>query len=420
MVESEEWVTSPDSYNKPKEEILKQKRSHVSQYRAAHMQLPLLAATLLKWFPNLGEESEKLGGRLVPYLGPMPVYSGKPFIIPSYPSGQVPMTVAMRRPLFETLVRRLIMNSCKNVRYLPGTVVGLTKDSSASPNAITGVQIHTSEKENISLSATLVVGTSHSVQFFHVLRPNSCQYVIFPDPKLDNRILGLMRRDKNTLDVLVGGWAVTEEISNIDDLKAYLSSLKLHIPLPAWIHKTMDLFQQFEAPMRIEKSRLGISAYIQYHLYDYMPSNFIAVGDSVMTLNPIKALGTSKACVGALVLSGILDKCEPNATDRLPDDFSKRFWKRHAACVGPNWTSNKTDDYKYETTTPSKGDNPKMFNRFQKKFGGWLLELVLKEGYNDVAATASNVQRHLAPPTDLFSPKVLWKIIRYKLFDTPA
>ncbi|GJJ12723.1 hypothetical protein Clacol_006967 [Clathrus columnatus] len=457
MVESEEWVTSPDSYNKPKEEILKQKRSHVSQYRATHMQLPLLIATLLKWFPNLGEESEKLGGRLVPYLEPMPVFSGKPFIIPSYPSGQVPVTVAMRRPVFETLVRRLIMNSCKNVRYFPGTVVGLTKDLPNS-NAVTGVRIHTSEKQNIVLSATLVVDCTGSAfaglrwlkelatseknnraleqldnlrvtynpkQSYHTCefdisdeldkqlekygypywRSSNSQYAILPDPKMDNKLVGILRRDKNTLEILVGGWGVTEEISNIDGIRTYISSIKLYKPHPAWVYKTLDLLEEYGAPMRIDKSRLGISAYIQYHLYDYMPSNFIALGDSVVTLNPIRGFGTTKACMGALVLSGFLDKCEPSATDRLPDDFSKRFWKRHAACIGPNWISYKADDYDYETTTPSKGDNPKTLNKFQKKFGGWLLELGLKEGYNDVAATASYVQNYLAPPTDLFTPK---------------
>lgn len=68
-----------------------------------------------------------------------------------------PTTVRITRAGFETLLRRLVMSSCRNVRYLAGTVLGLEQADSA--NEITGVRVRTTMKEEITLPAILTIGT---------------------------------------------------------------------------------------------------------------------------------------------------------------------------------------------------------------------------------------------------------------------
>lgn len=64
IVEAEEWVATSEGYTRShRKELADKKRSHVAQYNAAHLFQPFLAAALVKWFPNLKEECEKLGGR---------------------------------------------------------------------------------------------------------------------------------------------------------------------------------------------------------------------------------------------------------------------------------------------------------------------------------------------------------------------
>ncbi|GJJ10453.1 hypothetical protein Clacol_004679 [Clathrus columnatus] len=474
IVEAEEWVTTPESCaREPRKELFDKKRSHISQYKAAHNYQPLLVATLLKWFPNVKEEIQKLGGKLVPPEYPASL-SGLPIQPVAYPKGYTEILM-MRRSVFETLIRSLILNSCKNVCYMAGTAVGLEQSSGSGVPVITGVRVRNLLGEESILPTVLAVdctgagasgfrwlrelaataGNEKAVQKLDNLRQTynpkqsyrTCNFVVppdlvprlieigypqwdlsgfvyavLPDPKLDSKFLGITVRDNNYCEYVLGGWAVDDEISTIQDIRTYLSSLKLYKPLPDLAWKTLDLFEEYTVPLSVETTRLGTAVYIQYNLYDNLPSNFIAIGDSVMKVNPIKAVGCTKACIEALSLNGLLNKCYPRKGrktddhDVLPKDFSKRFFKLQAARTGSSWNSYKAEDYAYATTVPSKGDDPQKYGKSQRDFGRLIIQsLFVKD--NELSLTFANVRGFLAPPTDLFSPSVLLKLLWIKLFE---
>lgn len=85
------------------------------------------------------------------------VLSGLPLALPSYPGYDNVITFRMNRPGFETLLRRLVMNSCKNVKYMAGDALGLEKASGAD-NMITGVHVRAWKGEEITLPAVLAIG----------------------------------------------------------------------------------------------------------------------------------------------------------------------------------------------------------------------------------------------------------------------
>ncbi|GJJ12696.1 hypothetical protein Clacol_006940 [Clathrus columnatus] len=434
IVEAEEWVTKPKGYTgSHRKELADKKRSHVSQYTAIHSFQSLLIATILKWFPNLNEECEKVGAR----------------------------------PGFETLLRRLIMHSCENVRYLAGTALGLEQASGS--DQVTGVHIRTAEGKRVTLSAALVIdctgasssglrwlkdlaavaGNEKALEKLNNLRQTynpkqsyyTCEFKVSPeavsrlsevgypgdwdssgvifanfvDSKLDNKLLGIEIKDNNYLHFVLGGWSVTEEVSNMQDIRSFINSFKVYKPLPVWIWTMLDVLEEYNVPLSIEYSR--VASYIQYNLYNLMPSNFIAIGDSVMRLNPIRGTGCVKACVEVLTLNGILNGCTAQkgteGSTGLPEDFSKRFCELQASRTSSEWNAYKAEDYAWTTTIPSKGEDPQIFGKSHRAFSRLIIQTALND--KEFAVTLGCVRGFMAPSTDLLTPKMLWKLFKVKL-----
>lgn len=104
------------------------------------------------------------------------------------------------------------------------------------------------------------------------------------------------------MEFLCGGWAVSEQISSIEDMRLFISNMRVYRPLPAWILQLLDLLEEYHVPLTVDSTRLGmlipytqsstvvqnlgISAYIPYNRYESIPSNFVAIGDSVLRVNP--------------------------------------------------------------------------------------------------------------------------------------
>lgn len=92
---------------------------------------------------------------------------------------------------------------------------------------------------------------------------------------------------------------------------------------------------------------IGPCSNIQYHKVPDLPVNFVAVGDSVLQLNPIYAYvfivismtatesgrsqGCSKAMMGATTLNSLLASCRPTSrpgkTDLLPLNLSQSYFR---------------------------------------------------------------------------------------------
>ena len=91
----------------------------------------------------------------------------------------------------------------------------------------------------------------------------------------------------------------------LDDVKAFARTLVLDKPIPEWFFQLLDLLHEVEDSMTIAHVRVrkcpsqfaliylhGIrwpapTSYIRYKQADNLPNNWIAIGDSVMRVNPI-------------------------------------------------------------------------------------------------------------------------------------
>ena len=77
---------------------------------------------------------------------------------------------------------------------------------------------------------------------------------------------------------------------------------------------------------------------VKYEQVVNLPSNFVAVGDSIMRVNPVFAQGCNKALLGVVALDSLLRESKDG---NFAGDFSERYFKAHAAKTMPVWNSVK-------------------------------------------------------------------------------
>ncbi|KAF8492267.1 hypothetical protein JB92DRAFT_3003922 [Gautieria morchelliformis] len=467
MVEPEESVTRQDDHHHgEKSSSVVQKRSRVPQYTSFHAYQPFMTLAVRKWFPNFDHEVVKTGARVVPADTKFHV-AGVPIEAPwhQYTANNFP-TAGL-----ETLLRRLVLATCPNVKYVPGTVIALVRPES-SGDAIDSVRVRSREGEESNILATLVIdctgparggfrwlqdlslasttGTGQQVSPLHLealkhtyvpkMAYTTCAfdvppalmspikalgfpedfatagflYVTTADPGTDSRNVIIGMKGQSSVQFVCGGWDVRERMTSIADIKTFLSEMVVLRPVPDWIFRLLELFEHEQVPSTYVYARCPPCVYIQYHLAKNIPSNFIAIGDSVLTLNPVRGQGCTKACVEAVTLNSLLIKCAAAPTgstkgtgNLLPKDFSRNFFHLQAKRTGALWDTYKSEDYAWKTTTPAKGDSLRT-GAWKRAYGKALLQLATKD--RDVSAVFWHAGNWLTPSTELFSPIIILKL----------
>ncbi|KAF8577661.1 hypothetical protein K439DRAFT_1396445 [Ramaria rubella] len=470
IVEPEEWLATPEGYidrhrERTSDGLPAQKRSRVPQYTANHTFQPFAVFALRKWFPKYDLEVKKTNGRFATIDNALHL-SGCHISTPlgKYLPGSLPPIVLQTRPLFETTIRRLLMATCSNVKQVCGTATGLVRQGSQNANEVS-VCMRSSTGEESTLPATLVIDCTGpalgGLRWLQALLPEpkngepsleslmqtynakmaytTCEfdvptrivdqlhdlgfpldfnfagvvYVSFPNAKQDTRNFVVKRCEINFMEVVCGGWdnwGASSEITSIAGIREYLSQMTMTHPIGDWVYKMLDLFETEAVPVIYKHSR-SPSVYIEYSRAQGLPSNFIALGDSVLQLNPIRGQGGTKACVEAVSLNGLLTRSKTSpgkARDLLPADFGKTFFSVQAARTGALWETYKSEDYAWKTTIPVKGDNLATYGAGRRAFGGLINQLIVTDP--EVAAVWWHVASWLAPPTDLLTPEILLKL----------
>ncbi|KAH7097998.1 hypothetical protein BKA62DRAFT_714832 [Auriculariales sp. MPI-PUGE-AT-0066] len=194
--------------------------------------------------------------------------------------------------------------------------------------------------------------------------------------------------------------AAVEFAKSIDDPK-----------IPDWFIKILDILGEDGRAERITlwPGRCNSASRVFYEQADdILPSNFVAVGDSCMRLNPRLGEGVVKSSFGAITLNALLH-------ERSPQDpqFGKTFFNRLAKRTGGLWDASKWLDYGRRSTTPCKGeshDEGKLFRWFNRK----LADVTVDDA--DAAETFVRTLHFIAPKTDILSPTILFKMLKISLF----
>ncbi|KAK0501773.1 hypothetical protein EDD18DRAFT_1347844 [Armillaria luteobubalina] len=464
VVEPETWLSSQDakrtdSWNQ------ENKRTRIMQYGSLHTLLVIGYTSLSRLFPNLAEECKSSHIRMGPNDLRVHMWGRKVLTPYKQYGGSLPETLYLGRVGLETLLRRLVLGSdYKNICQVIGTVVGISRDVS-NPHFIDRVTVRVPEGATTDIPAALVVDCTgsasaglkwlrregygvgdtyaknelpldklkisydqkvhYSTLQFHVppelgrklpglpIPYDECGliYVFVPDSNKDNRCMYSQRIEGDFIQLcfsITGSETASELPKTLEEAQAWARTLITEVPIPEGWYAMLDMLKEVQDTMTCSQVRFAPSTWIRYERGVNLPSNWIAVGDSVMRVNPIFGHGCSKAIYGAICLNNLLQTV-PNS---IPMDFSKKYFRMHADKIEPLWNMTKVVDYEFETTVPVPGET--------LSEGAWLRWYIKKltdlSFTDDQAGSALwHLRVLLAPPTDLLQPdlvlKVAWNLI---------
>ncbi|KAJ7085315.1 hypothetical protein C8R44DRAFT_752913 [Mycena epipterygia] len=435
----------------PEIEDAEKPKTRIMQYNAVHAFLSLFVHGARRLWPDFDTEFKAAGGHLVP--ADLQVhYSG--VLLPSpfqdYPLGRLPDTLVMRRSSAQKVLHRLLVQhpTAANITLLAGTVRGV--EPSADKTAIQSVVVRKLDGTQVSLNdVAIVADCTGSTQAgfkwlqnagFSLPQNLRCSYSgnlryatlcfdvppelegILPIPSdmpgmvlhtdiqhfvYGDSVVALVKTDNNTMQLLLGDGGNTDLPRIASDVGPFLSAYRGHFGIPAWVQETISILCEQGNP-QFDNIKIPTLSHVQYHSAPAgaLPSNFVAIGDANLKLNPIYGQGFAKILLNGLALNALLHTTNPGG-QKLPRDFSARYFKRNAANTQGLWDSTRMHDYATAGCEPMEGetrDTGRLVRWFELK----LLSAASQD--DEVASALFHVRHLLAADRMLLAPTLLWKI----------
>ncbi|KAJ7176567.1 hypothetical protein C8R46DRAFT_1213157 [Mycena filopes] len=479
VVEPEAWVASHEGRKIDGWDCTRQ-RARVMQYTSLHACQSFLYAGLQYLFPNIEEECRR-SRILVSLANHRYTLTGVLFRVPFHAfKSALPKTMYLTRSGFETLLRRLVLNpgSYPNIEYLTGTVTGVNPDpenhsrlSKVIVRVESGVQEFEAalvadctgptragmkwlERNGYGYSTTyprgklpldkLKISFDQKLRYssmtfrytpeFHdrlplpaELRDTKPIYSFLEDVTKESLSKGraffvLLRTDGDQLVAFTGHYGmVRQRPENLAELKEYVQGLLGVQAIPDWVWAILDLLEEVEDSIVVALVSVPPTTYIRYHLAMNLPSNWVALGDSAMTVNPLFAEGCSKAFRGALALHKLLHSARVTNGNTLPSNFSSKYFAEMFDKTDWIWERTRLMDYGVPTTEPLSGEALSS-GSYLRWYITWLQRLATTDDqaglvfYNSSSGLGSSIDA-LHPALVL---KVLWLAGRRSIFTSKS
>lgn len=142
-----------------------------------------------------------------------------------------------------------------------------------------------------------------------------------------------------------------------------------------------------------------------YEKLSRQPDNFLVTGDAASAFNPVYAQGMTTAALGAEVLEECLR--EQDAANGDHAGLSKRFQKKLAKTNAASWLLATDEDFRVRGV---EGGKATFATRLTHRYMDRVLALSLHDV--EVRQTFLEVFHMLKPPTALFGPSVVAKVLR--------
>jgi 2-polyprenyl-6-methoxyphenol hydroxylase-like FAD-dependent oxidoreductase len=145
-----------------------------------------------------------------------------------------------------------------------------------------------------------------------------------------------------------------------------------------------------------------------------LPENFLVFGDAACAFNPVYGQGMTIAALGALTLRECLREQAKLRADGSLRGVARRFQRRIAKVNKAPWMLATSEDYRYRETD---GGSPSLMTKFMHRYMNRVLQLTTR----DVAVRSAllHVFSMLAPPSVLFRPGILLRVIREVIKPAP-
>jgi 2-polyprenyl-6-methoxyphenol hydroxylase-like FAD-dependent oxidoreductase len=388
-------------------------RRGAPQTHHAHVLLAAGQRALEELFPGLGDEL--IGAGAVPFdPGQDLRFYRYGRVWPAVPIGL--RMLSMSRPLLELTARHRVAAMSNVGIRAEVAVAGLTGDAAR----VTGVTLAGGEQ----LPADLVVDCSgrgsRSDRWLSALGapvpdavevkvgigyatrlyrrgpddlPTGIGAFVLPTPPTQRRVGLVLPIERDRWLVGLGGWHGEAPAPGEDGFLAHARSL----PDPT-IASVMDgaepltgiVAYQFPSSRRRLFERLRA-----------MPAGFLTVGDAMCSFNPVYGQGMSCAAMEGLALGQALDRHRDGAPDLARD-----FYRTAARIIAVPWRFAVGADFAYPQTTGPRPRGGRLLNAYGRR-----LQLVAQADPR-VRRTFTQVQHLIRPPSALFTPTMLGRVLR--------
>ena len=390
-------------------------RRGVPQARAPHVLWEAGRATLEDLFPGYAEEVIAGGGLMIDALRDMRVFSEGDFVAPG-PTRQ-PMLCASR-PLFEQVVRRRVATHPGITVRERCQVTDYRYDETAG--TVTGVEVRPAEGEGLEeFDAELVVDATgrtsrtpvwlkahgyeapptdevtidvaYSVVVLERSATDRRAFVNLPEPPSGRGLFTFpIERDRRI--AALAGVHGDHPPTDPDELLAFAETLDLPearrlLEEQPWVSEEV-----FHYPYPANRRN-------RYETLEAFPKGLVVVGDAIASYNPVYGQGMSVAALQGLVLHHAL-------AEGGREDLAHRFFEDVTSVVEPAWMLAVGADFQFDETTGPKPRGTDLINRYFAR----LFRSMHTDG--SLSGTFNRVVSMQDPPSILFRPGVIWRVMR--------
>jgi 2-polyprenyl-6-methoxyphenol hydroxylase-like FAD-dependent oxidoreductase len=212
-----------------------------------------------------------------------------------------------------------------------------------------------------------------------------------PEAPKETRFGGAFPIEDNRWIVTAGGWhgdsAPLEE-------KGYHNFIK-ELPNPV----LYDIVKNCEPLSEIIQYKFPLSLRRHYEKLKRFPSGFLVLGDAITSFNPTYGQGMSSAALQVAELDNLLNE------DVAADQMARLYFKRTKKIIDNIWQLATGEDFRFAETI---GKRPPAIN-FINKYVARVHKAALSDEV--VCGAFLKVMGLLKPPTSLFHPKILWRVL---------
>lgn len=404
-----------------KDEVNRIPESRKGQLHTRHLHglLPGGLNVMLQYFPDLKDALAENGANVCDFADTMVwhTYGGYRQHFNMNLSG-----VTMSRQLLEHLIRERVL-ALPNVELIDNTAVKKLM-TSLNNQTVTGISVEKKGNPMPSrLNADLVVDatgrSSRSPQWLkemgfgeplvsevkvnvgyttriykrHANDPLNDKWILHtPHAPVETRFGGLFPVEGERWVLTVGGWHGDKAPLGEEAHLAFVKSLGM--PELYHVASTCEPLSEpyaYNFPSSLRR---------HYEKMKQFPKGYLVLGDAVSSFNPTYGQGMTSASMQAIELDKLLKK------NISPDNLAPAFFKQAAKVVDIPWSMAVGEDFRYPKTEGVKPPGTDFINKYMSR----VHRATLKDKF--VCEAFLNVMSLLKPPTTLFHPKIVWRVMR--------
>lgn len=224
-----------------------------------------------------------------------------------------------------------------------------------------------------------------------------CAYVQSAPPKRKRGAILFQVEDNRWLVTLTGGGG---EYPPNDETGFLEHARSLPVPI------IYDAIRSAQPLTPIKTHRATANRLRRFERGCALPENFLLLGDAVCAFNPVYGQGMTIAALGALTLQKCLREQARLHPEGSLRGLSRRFQKQLAKVNKAPWMLATGEDYRYLETD---GGSPGLMTSFMHRY----MDHVLRLATRIIAVRRVLLQAFsmLAPPSALFQPRVLFRVL---------